>query len=100
MPKVSREDLGKIANLGDADKANLFSLFDEALGLETEIVKLRKEKGDADVIASKAETAEKLVKEKDAKIAELSGLIEKHTGKKSEGVTLAAFAPFFSILGD
>lgn len=95
MPKITKDDISKIANLPDQVKADLFSLHDEATTKDQEIVKLRKENQDADAIVKNAPKLEAAVKERDESIKKLMEELGKHTGKKKSEITLTAFAPFF-----
>lgn len=94
---LSKADLAKLTNLDDATRADLSARFDEINDLQTKVTNLTKEKADADQIAARAGTAEKTVKERDVKIAELEGLLAKHTGKEPDEISLTAFSPFFNL---
>lgn len=97
MGKITKEDLAKLTNLDDNTRADLAARFDEIDDLNKKLADVTKQKGDADVIAARAGTAEKALKERDAKIVELEGLLAKHTGKEPDEITLEAFKPFFDF---
>lgn len=98
MAKIKKEDIDKIANLPDQVKADLAGLLGEVDQKDQEITTLRKANSDADAIVKNAPLLEAAVKERDAKISELTGELAKYTGKKKDEVAplLSAFAVFFS----
>jgi hypothetical protein len=95
MAKLNKDDLFKLNTLDDATRADLAARFDEIADLEKKVQDITKQKADADVYVTRAGEAEKAVKERDQKIADLQNELARHTGKPADEISLTLFAPFF-----